>query len=96
MSSAQNGILNLYPVFFIAPSTLSVKADNYEVGGELPLTIDTNRKDEYKLSYEKKNSDGTFTELSAAPTTVGDYRVTVTFPESETEIVEGENGMEIR
>ena len=96
MSSVQNGILNLYPIFDLAPSTLSVKADNYEVGGELPLTINTNRKDEYKLSYEKKNSDGTFTELSAAPTTAGNYRVTVSFPASDTQIVEGEYGMEIR
>ncbi|MBP5530031.1 MAG: hypothetical protein J6X80_08280 [Lachnospiraceae bacterium] len=96
MSSVQNGILNLYPIFDLAPSTLSVKADNYEVGGELPLTINTNRKDEYKLSYEKKNSDGTFTELSAAPTTAGNYRVTVSFTASDTQIVEGEYGMEIR
>ena len=95
MESLENGILNLYPVFELVPSTLSVKAEDYEEGGELPLSIDSNRKDDYKLSFEKKNSDGTYTTLSAAPTTAGDYRVTVIFPETETLLVEGEYGMEI-
>ena len=96
MSNTQNGILNLYPVFDLTPSTLSVSAEDFEEGGELSLSIDTNRKDEYTVSYEKKNSDGTYSALSAAPTTAGDYRVTVSFPETETHLLEGEYGMEIK
>ena len=95
MSKAQNGVLNLYPVFYLAPSTLSVSAADYEEGSSLSLSVDTNRTDEYSLSFEKKNSDGTFTPLSAAPTTAGDYRVTVSFPETETYLGESDNGMEI-
>jgi len=98
MENTQDGVLNLYPVFNLVPSTLSVKAEDYEEGGELSLSIDTNRKDEYTLSYEKKNADGTFTALSAAPKTAGDYRVTVEFPESETYFVADdfeETGMKI-
>lgn len=96
MSNTQNGILNLYPVFDLASSTLSVSAEDFEEGGELSLSVDTNRKDEYTVSYEKKNTDGIFSAISAAPTTPGDYRVTVSFPATETKLLEGEYGMEIK
>ena len=95
MNNTQNGILNLYPVFYLAPSTLSISAEDFEEGQELPLSIDSNRTDDYSLKYEKKNSDGTYTAISAAPTTAGDYRVTVIYPETETLLVEGDYSMEI-
>ena len=96
MNNTENGILNLYPVFYLAPSTLSVSADNINEGDELSFSIDSNRTDDYSLKFEKKNSDGTFSTLEEAPTTAGDYRVTVSYPETDTIIAEGEYGMEIR
>ena len=96
MNNTENGILNLYPVFYLAPSTLSVSADNINEGDELSFSIDSNRTDDYSLKFEKKNSDGTFTTLEEAPTSAGDYRVTVIYPETDTIIAEGEYGMEIR
>ena len=95
MNNTQNAILNLYPVFNLTTSTLSVSAENFKEGQELPLSIDTNRTDDYSLKFEKKNEDGTFTEISAAPTIAGDYRVTVIYPETDSLMVEGDYGMEI-
>ncbi|MBR6382823.1 MAG: hypothetical protein IKS56_02455, partial [Lachnospiraceae bacterium] len=96
MNNTQNAILNLYPVFNLTTSTLSVSAENFKEGEELSLSIDTNRTDDYSLKFEKKNEDGTFTEISAAPTIAGDYRVTVIYPETDSLLAEGEYGMEIK
>ncbi|MBP5495327.1 MAG: hypothetical protein J6X97_09530 [Lachnospiraceae bacterium] len=95
MNNTQNAILNLYPVFNLTTTTLSVSAENFKEGQELSLSIDTNRTDDYSLKFEKKNEDGTFTEISAAPTIAGDYRVTVIYPETDSLLVEGDYGMEI-
>ncbi|SDJ71848.1 hypothetical protein SAMN04487760_11259 [Lachnospiraceae bacterium G41] len=92
MDKVSDGALNLYPIFAHLPSTLSVTVDDVIEGNEIEVSVESNRTDTYKVVYASKNSDGTFTELSAAPKTPGNYRATVVFPETDTQLVEGVYG----